>query len=72
MTFNTLHSRALRRAFIEPTHDEQDHSLTYMLLLLLLLVFGPIIGVHVTFVLESEQASAQRVQHKEAGRDRNS
>jgi hypothetical protein len=62
MTLHTLRLRAPLRAPIEPTRVYQDRSLAYVLWLLLFLVFAPMIGVHVAFVLFPETAEAQAVQ----------
>ena len=64
MTLHTLRLRAPRRAPVEPTHVSQDRSLAYVLWLLLFLVFAPMIGVHIAFVLYPEAAEAQTVQGK--------
>jgi magnesium transporter len=57
MTLHTLRLRAPLRAPIEPTHVSQDRSLAYVLWLLLFLVFAPMIGVHVAFVLFPERGT---------------
>jgi hypothetical protein len=59
----TLHTLRLR-APAEPTRVYQDRSLAYVLWLLLFLVFAPMIGVHVAFVLFPNPAEAQTVQDK--------
>ena len=64
MTLHTLRLRAPLRAPIEPTRVYQDRSLAYVLWLLLFLVFAPMIGVHVAFVLFPDAVQAQTVQHK--------
>lgn len=62
MTLHTHRLRAPERAPIERTRVYQDRSLAYVLWLLLFLVFAPMIGVHVAFVLFPETAEAQTVQ----------
>jgi hypothetical protein len=62
MTFNTLRLRAPLRASAEPTRVGQDRSLAYVLWLLMFLVFAPMIGVHVAFVLFPDPAEAQIVE----------
>lgn len=62
MTLHTPRLRAPQRAAIERTRVYQDRSLAYVLWLLLFLVFAPMIGVHVAFVLFPETAEAQTVQ----------
>jgi hypothetical protein len=64
MTFNTLRLRAPLRAPVEPTRVYQDRSLAYVLWLLMFLVFAPMAGVHVAFVLFPDPAEAQTVQEK--------
>jgi hypothetical protein len=72
MTFHTLRLRAPLRAPIEPTRVYQDRSLAYVLWLLLFLVFAPMIGVHVAFVLLPDAVQAQTVQHKASLRGQHS
>jgi type III secretory pathway component EscS len=50
------------RASTEMPHEQQDHSLTYMLVLLLLLIIGSIIGLHVAFVLNQTSGQEHTVQ----------
>jgi hypothetical protein len=64
MTPHSLRLRAPLRAPIEPTRVYQDRSLAYVLWMLLFLVFAPMIGVHVAFVLFPDAVQAQTVQHK--------
>ncbi len=64
MTLNILRFRAPLRAPAEPTCMHQDRSLAYVFWLLLFLVFAPMIGVHVAFMLYPEPAEAQTVQHR--------
>lgn len=49
------------RASTELQQEQQDHSLTYMLLLL---IFGPIIGFHVAFVLDQAPVQEHPVQRR--------
>jgi len=64
MTLHTLRLRAPLRAPTEPTRVYQDRSLAYVLWLLMFLVFAPMIGVHVAFVLFPDAGQAHIVQHK--------
>jgi hypothetical protein len=64
MTLNTLRFRAPLRTPAEPTRVCQDQSLTYVVWLLLFLVFAPMVGVHVAFVLFPDPAETQTVQGK--------
>ncbi|MBQ0819955.1 MULTISPECIES: hypothetical protein [Microvirga] len=63
----TLHIRRLRaslRAPAAPVPVYQDRSLAYVLWLLLFLVFAPMIGVHVAFLLYPDMAEARSVQDR--------
>jgi hypothetical protein len=53
MTLDTYHRFACLRTG-ERKNYSQDHSLTYALCLILFIVFTPIIGAHVVFVLITE------------------
>jgi hypothetical protein len=63
MTLNILRLRALRRAPAELPRTE-DRSLVHVLWLLLFLVFAPVIGLHVVFVLVADPAATETVQSK--------
>jgi hypothetical protein len=62
MILNKLRLAPLRASTNLP-QGQHDHSLTYMLVLLLLLIFGPIIGLHVAFVLQQAPSEEYLVQH---------
>lgn len=66
MTLNTLRFRAPSRAHAEPARVSQDRSLAYVLWLLMFLVFAPMVGVHVAFVLFPEPAEASAVERRNA------
>ncbi len=64
MTLHTLRLRAPLRAPAEPVRTHEDRSLAYVLWLILFLVFAPIIGAHVAFVLFPGASDAQTVDGK--------
>jgi hypothetical protein len=56
------------RADQESTRIHQDRSLAYVLWLLMFLVFVPMGGVHLAFMLSAEPAAAHAVQGKSGDR----
>jgi hypothetical protein len=62
MIHNISHHLAPLRTSTELPQEQQDHSLTYILVLLLL--FGPVIGLRWAFVLDPAQSNGQTVQHR--------
>jgi hypothetical protein len=63
MTLRILRLCALRRAPAESPATE-DRSLVHVLWLLLFMVFAPVIGLHVAFVLVVDPAAPETVQSR--------